>query len=247
MKKTIPIPEIIARCDEFFNAGKSAEVGEFLRSWRQKAQEYGDCGGELTIVNELIGHYRMNGDVSRGLEAVTDALELLELTGITGTVNGGTILLNGATALHSFGKNGKALELFQQAYSCYAENLPPDDLHFAGLLNNMSAVYADGGDFAAAAVCCQEAGDILQKEGKVLDFALTLVNLAQLHLRFAPDSPELSGILDKVMGCFDDPAVPKDGYYAHNCTKCAPVFSAAGQPEREAELLARAKEIYESA
>lgn len=247
MEKPIPIPEIIARCDEFFNAGKNAEAGEFLRSWRQKAHDSGDASAELSIVNELIGHYRMNGDAVRGLEAVASAEKLLGSTGAAETVNGGTILLNCATALHAFGKIEAAMEKFQSAYRCYAKNLPPDDLHFAGLLNNMSAVYADSGDFAAAKVCYLEAGEILLKEKKMMDHTLTLVNIAQLYLSFEPDSPEISAALDQAMKCFDDRSIARDGYYAHTCTKCAGVFGAAGRESDQKELLNRAKEIYERA
>ena len=245
MIEKIPVSEIIAKCDELFNAGRGAENGEYLVSWQRKAQKAGDFSGELSVVNELIGFYRMNKMAVPGITAVSRAQELILKTSISGTVSCGTILLNCASAMHSFGKVDEAKELFDLSYECYAKNLPPDDLLFAGLLNNMSSIYAEKGDFYSACACCKEAGDILQKEHKIMDLAVSLVNLAQIHLQFEPDSPELPGIFDRAMACFDSADVPLDGYYAHTCTKCAGVFGAAGRIDDEKELLRRAEVIYE--
>ena len=245
MSGKIPIPGIISECDRLFNAGKGAESGAYLEHWQREAAQCGDLSGELSVVNELVGFYRMNKLPEKGKQAVARALELIEKLDIADTVSGGTILLNCASALHSFAELDNAMELFNRSYAAYAKNLPQDDLNFAGLLNNMSSVYADKGDFHSAIICCIEAGEILHKENKIMDRAVTLVNMLQLHLRFETDSTEVHHLIAEAMKCFDDPAVPRDGYYAHTCTKCAEVFGAAGRKDHESELLKRAKEIYE--
>ena len=244
MSGKIPISEIIAECDKLFNLGKGSECGAYLLHWQKKAEQYGDDAGELSVLNELVGFYRMNKLPAEGRKTIARALELIGKTGIDDTVSCGTILLNCASALHSFGDLDKSMELFNRSYACYAKNLPPDDLNFAGLLNNMSSVYADNGDFHSAFACCQEACEILRKYGKSMDQAVTLVNMIQLNLRFGISSEETEKILRKAMECFDTPAVPRDGYYAHTCIKCAEVFGSAGRKDYEKELLNRAKNIW---
>ena len=245
MREKIPVSEIITKCDELFNAGKGAESGKYLLSWQLEAEKIGDFAGELSVVNELIGFFRMNKMPGEGMKAVSRAEELIRKNGISGTVSCGTILLNCASALHSFGKVDEAKKLFERSYECYAKNLPPDDLLFAGLLNNMSSIYVESGDFHSACACCKEAGEILQKKHKFMDLAVSLVNLAQIYLQFDPDSPELSIALDRAMACFDSPDVVHDTYYAHTCKKCAALFGDAGRPDDEKELLRRAEVIYE--
>ena len=74
----LDIKEIINRCDDFFNAGNTAAAGEFLREKLALARQLQNQGAELTILNELIGHYRMMSDPGRGINAINDAVFLLE-------------------------------------------------------------------------------------------------------------------------------------------------------------------------
>lgn len=237
----IPLPEIIAECDRLFNAEKTAELGEHLRKWREKARELEDLEGELSILSEMMGHYRMAGDRERGIPAVRDGFALLDRLGIAGSVSAGTILLNGATALKAFGETQEALTHYAEAFRCYGAHLDPNDWRFAGLLNNMAAAYAETGEFGRAEAYYNKALAVLKACGNLMDAAVTHVNLAQLYYQENPDQTEkIAGELDKAMACFDDPAVTYDGYYAHTCRKCASAFGFFGRPEDENELNARA-------
>jgi len=50
--------------------------------------------------------------------------------------------------------------------------------------------------------------------------------------------------LDRAWQLLDTPSLPRDGYYAFVCEKCAPVFGYYGYFAEEAKLTGRAKEIY---
>lgn len=240
----IPLPEILAECDAFFNSGNSSAVGETLRRWRSRARECGDTAGELTLLSELMGHYRMAGDALRGMAAVKDGFALIRQLGISGTVSAGTIFINGATALHSFGQTGAALEAFAEAEKCYTASLTANDRKFAGLFNNMAAVYAETSDFDRAEKYYLRAMDILSSPADLMDYAVTCVNLAQLYHRRDPEDPETGAMLDAAMLCFDHPGAVKDGYYAHTCSKCAAAFGELGRPGDEKDLNARAEAVY---
>lgn len=240
----IPLQEILARCDTLFNAEKSAEKGELLRFWRQKAREMGDTSGELSLLNELMGHYRMTGDVPRGLEAVRDGMALIDLLQIGRSLSAGTIFLNGATALHAFGESDKALELYERSYQNYTGHLSPGDERFAGLFNNMAAVYMSKGLFKKAEDFYLKALDVLNENRNSMDAAVTCLNLAQLYRSFLKDR----SLIDTMVSCardhFDAPGVERGSYYAHTCRKCASGFGALGYPEMEAELNERADRYY---
>lgn len=238
MDNTIPLDKIIARCDEFFNSGDTAGLGEHLRSWLAEAEKKGDLAAVLSILNELAGHYRMSGCRTRGMETVDRIIHLTALPQFRNTASTGTILINAATALHSFGEISRALELYLEAYRCYEVNLEENDPRFAGLFNNMASVYAAMNDPETAEAYYLAALDILHSAGNIMDTAVTHVNIAQLGFE-----QELQ--LENAWNCFNSPSAVRDGYYAHTALKCAPAFREMGHISRADELEKRAKEIYE--
>ena len=240
----IPLADILKECDKLFNSDRSAELGALLRAYRVKAQELGDRAGELSILNELIGYYRMAGDEQHGVLAVYDGIKLIDELGITKELSAGTIFLNAATALCSFGKTEEALQFYDKAHACYTANLAPGDVRFAGLFNNMASAMAAAGNFSAAEECYFKAVDILSSASSLMDLAVTYVNIAQLYYAKEKDDMMVSSSLDCAMICFNDPTVQQDGYYAHTCRKCAGAFGEMGRKDLEEELLSRAGRIY---
>ena len=243
-QRRIPMREIIAECDRLFNEERMYELGEHLRKWRAEAQAIGDREGELGLLSELMGHYRMQGDRERGLAAVRDGFALMGKLGIAGSVSAGTILINGATALQAFGEIDESLIYYKDAFRCYASHLDPNDWRFAGLLNNMAAAYAAKHDVKYAEAYYRKALGVLKACGNLMDAAVTHVNLAQMYAAEDRADPRIAAELDLAMACFDDPAAVHDGYYAHTCRKCASAFGPLGRPEIEAKLNRRADEYY---
>lgn len=243
-QKVIPLEDVIRRCDELFNANAPAALGEHLRFWRKAAQELGDKRSELSILSELMGHYRMSGQESLALQAVQDGLQLMRELDISGSVSCGTILINAATALQAFGKFTEALELYAEAFRCYSNHLAPEDWRFAGLLNNTAAAYAASGEFAHAQAYYNKALDVLTACGNLMDKAVTLVNLAQLYDQQNSGDERIGQMLDAAMACFNDPAAVHDGYFAHTCSKCASAFGLFGRLEDEILLKKYAGDFY---
>ena len=58
---------------------------------------------------------------------------------------------------------------------------------------------------------------------------------------------EVESLLDRALELLDTPSVPRDGYYAFVCEKCAPVFAYYGYFLADEDLRARAQEIYDRA
>ena len=238
----IPVEEIIRDCDRLFNEENTAGLGEHLRFWRRKALELGDKKGELSMLNELVGHYRMNRDEVRGRAAVEEALALIAALDIAQTLSAGTIFLNCATALQSFGSCQQAAALYQQAEACYQAHLAAEDERFAGLYNNMASVYVDTGAYDSAERCYGRALDILKKSGNQMDLAVTYINLAQLYDALDPEDTRIETLLDQAAACFDNAEI--NGYYAHTCRKCASALGYFGRFADEADLNQKADAFY---
>lgn len=240
----LDIQEIISRCDEFFNAGNTAGAGEFLREKLSLARQLQNQSAELTILNELIGHYRMMSDPDRGINAINDAACLLGNKEFDGIAAVGTIYLNIATALHSFNRNDEALKYYDMAHKEYRKQFPPEDISFAGLYNNMAAFHNSSGEFTAAENYYLAALDILQKHNNRCDAAVTCVNLAGLYAK-KEDFPLVETFLDCAMDFLSDPELPHNGYFAHSCLKCAPVFGEFDRKNDMEKLTSFAGEVYE--
>ena len=236
---------ITTECDKLFNAGNSAGVEALLLEHLSAAENNGHLYLQLFLQSELMGHFRMKGDTRRSLNAVEAGLTLLKQLPELDPVSRGTLQINAGTALSAAGKFDEALAVYQQARKSFAGVLKSNDYLQAGLLNNMASVYAAQADITSAEQCYLDALDILKSNQKYADSAVTCVNLAQLYAQRAQDDPLISVMLECTMEFLDTPALPRDGYYAHTCTKCIPVFEFLGETTRAAELRSRVKEIYE--
>ena len=53
--------------------------------------------------------------------------------------------------------------------------------------------------------------------------------------------------MDEALSLLDTPGIPRDGYYAFVCEKCAPAFEYYGYFLAAEDLKERAKRIYERA
>ena len=240
----IPVGKILQECDKLFNSNRSAEAGALLRAWRVRAQELGDKSGELTILSELMGHYRMAGDSEHGIAAVNDGVSLIEELKISDSLSAGTIYINAATALSAFGRFAEALELYQKASKCYTAHLESDDVRFAGLFNNMASVHLAAGDFSTAEELYLKSVELLSAKNSLMDLAVTYVNLAQLYFRNDPHDTIINVCFDCAMDCFNSPDAIRDGYYAHTCRKCASAFTLSGREDDANELNRRADLFY---
>ena len=241
----IPLEKVIAECDRLFNQEKKKELGEHLRFWRRRAAEMGDKKNELSLLSEMMGHYRMVRDEARAVAAVRDGAALISELGISDTVSAGTILINAATAMQSFGYAQESAVYYKQAENCYIKNLPPQDIRFAALYNNMASSFIDQGSFEQAEKYYLQAAEILKTAGQLMDLAVTFINLAQLYDGINPEDGKIEAYLDQARDCFDKKSVPHDGYYAHTCRKCASAFGYFGRFADEKELQERADKFYE--
>ncbi len=246
--KPVPQQRIIAKMDEYMSRRDYAGAERHLLYWLGEAKLGHDLRGELMLRGELVGHYRKTGDEAKAMENADEALRLLKALDFEGTISSGTTYVNIATACSAFGKNERALELFEKARKIYESAASTRADLLGGLYNNMALVLVSLGRF-------EEAFDLYEKALRImggvpgggLEQAITYLNMADaVEAQEGAEAGEkrISGLLDKAAALFDETDAPRDGYYAFVCEKCAPSFSYYGYFLTAEDLAQRAKTIY---
>ena len=246
---SIPVNRVIEKLDEYLNQNDYPAAEKHLQYWLAEAEASRDQRGKLSVLNEQIGLYRKLERETEALQAADAALTLAKELGMENTITMGTTLVNAATAYKAFGRATEALPLYRQAEDIYMENLPADDPRLAGLYNNMAVTVVELGNFLDAEEFYAQAMDIMAKqEHGEAELAITWCNMADLaakELGLDEGEARIGECLEKALALLDTPGLPRNGYYAFVCEKCAPTFGYYGWFAVEEDLRNRAKEIYE--
>ncbi len=246
--RSIPQQRVIAKMDEYMSRRDYAGAERHLLYWQEEARQGGDLRGELLVANELIGHYRKTGERNKALNAIETALRLLEELDFGGTISAGTTYVNAATALNAFGENERALALFEKARAVYESGADTEPRLLGGLYNNMALACVSLERYdEAAALYDMAMAQMGRAENGALEQAITCQNMANLvEARDGMERGEqdIFALMDRAAALLADPAVPRDGYYAFVCEKCAPTFEYYGYFAEAERLNGEAKRIY---
>ena len=249
--KPVPQQRIMEKVDEYMSRRDYAGVERHLLYWLEEAKLGHDLRGELMIRNELIGHYRKTSERDKAFPQAEAALQLLDALGFEGTITAGTTCVNAATAYQAFSEHEKALAVFERARKNY-EAIPkvaPELL--GGLYNNMALTLVSMKRFSEANALCEKAIETMAKVPHgALEQAITYLNMANAaeEEKGLLDAAEaIDAYLQKAQELLDTPDIPRDGYYAFVCEKCAPTFEYYGWFSAANELNARARAWYERA
>ena len=247
----IPVSRIIEKLDSYLNRNDYGAAERHLCYWLSEAEAGSDMRGKLTVLNEQIGLYRKTGKKKECLEVITTALELSDSLGIENSATYGTTLVNAATGYKACGMAKEALPLYRRAKTVYEAVLDQNDGRLAGLYNNMALTLTELKEFREAEELFHQAMAILEKQKNgELEIAITCLNLADLvaaESGLEAGENEIEKLLLKAEELLDTESLPRDGYYAFVCEKCAPVFGYYGYFLTEQELVRRAREIYDRA
>ena len=245
----LDIKRIIAELDKLLYSGDDTAAGEFLDRWCAKAAEVGDWRSELTLQSELMGYHRRTNDEKSALNAVNRGLEIIKDHRLGSTISGATILLNAATTLKAYGMADRSIPMFIQVCRVYASTLDPLDYRFGGLYNNMALALVDEKQYDEARRYYEKALAVMAnvRYGQ-LEQAITYLNLADLataELGLLESEDQVNDYLDRAEALLETPEVPRNGYYAFVCEKCAPTFRYFGRFAYADELKQRSDAIYE--
>ncbi len=247
----VDLRRCITRLDEYLNRNDYPAARRHLDYWRQEALAGRDWRGLLSIENERMGLLRKMGDQSAALEAALEARELVSRAGLENTVTAATTELNIGTVYKNFQRAREALPCYEAAREIYERELDPADGRMGGLYNNMALALTDLGRYAEARELFEKALGIMEAQPNgALEMAVTelnLANLAEAEQGLLEAEPEIETRLDRARALLERSELPRNGYYAFTCEKCASSFGYYGRFADAAELKQRAEEIYAGA
>jgi len=245
---TVPQGRIMEKLDEYMARRDLAGAERHLLYWLAEARAGGDERGEFLIRNELMGHYRKTGNRERAIENAEAALALAERLGFGESTGGATAFVNAATVYDAFGEPGRALPLFERARGIYTRLLPPGDARLGGLYNNMGLALTDLRRFGEAYEAYQRALSVMRQcENGALEEAVTQLNIAnavEAEHGLERGAEKIEQCLELAEALLEQPELPRNGYYAFVCEKCAPTFAYYGYFALAEELERRAEAIY---
>ena len=246
---SIPVARVIEKLDEYFSRNDYAGAERHLLYWKNEAEIGFDNRGRFSVLNELMGLYRKTSQKEKAFLTVNETLDTLKILENEESVSAATAYLNAATVYKAFGEPEKSLELFKRSSKIYENQLKKDDGRLGGLYNNFALTLVDLKRFEEALALFNKALDTMKYvENGELEQAITYLNIADLYEKMngmENAENEINKCLDTAEKLLDTEHIPKNGYYAFVCEKCAPTFLYYGRFAFSNQLMKRAKEIYE--
>ena len=247
--RPVPVDRIQRKLLEYEDASDWTGAERHLKYWLAEAEMNRDRRGQLMLHNELMGFYRKQGRKEEAFFHAKTADALVSDLQMEETVTAGTTWVNAGTVREAFGDPVGGLDCFEKAQENYEKNLPENDGRLGGLYNNMALALTSCGRWTEAKEMFLKALRVMeQQEHGGPEQAITWLNMADaLEAELGPEeAAEYTGeYLDRAAELLDAPDLPRNGYYAFVCEKCAPVFGHYGYFAEEAELRKRVEEIRE--
>lgn len=234
--------EFIEGLDALFAVNDGDGAGEYLLKWHKKAMEEDNWPLMVTVLNEMLGYYRSNGDEERAMDAVAQILELIKKQGLENNGDVGTIYINVGTTLCRFCHYEEGVKYYEMA----EEKLKNCDNPYilASLYNNSAAAREASNDMEAAITQYEKSLELLGKLPDCINFAaITYANMANCY-ESMKNKDKVKECIDKMDAILESKEVVHDSGYASVCIKCASLHFNLGNRERCDELTARAEEIY---
>lgn len=213
MRDRMNLNQVMAELDNLFTQERIGEVPQFLEEHIEQARTEGAKDVMLTLYNECIGFYRETGQYDKSIESCHKAKALMEEMGLGGTLPYATTLLNIANAHRAAGRLQESLAFYNEVRPIYVAKLKEDDMYFAGLYNNLSLLYQEMGDFAAAKEQLENALEIVtHRKDAAFEVAVTQANLANTCIELGQDD-EAKARAEEAIRIFEEIGVD-DAHYS---------------------------------
>lgn len=176
------INNVLNQLQHFFATGQINRVENFLQEQYEIAKKEEDESCALSILNELIGYYRVTTQFDKALKVIEDIRSLIIKMGLQDTLGEGTSLLNIATVYRAMGRYEDAGSCYQKAEQIYDNVLDESDYRMAGLYNNFSLLYQEMGDYESAVTYLKKALPIIIAiPDSFIQQAVSYTNLGQVY------------------------------------------------------------------
>lgn len=229
------IDQVLEQLDNLFAQHKVDLVEDFLLRSIEEAQMEGDISSMITLLNEIIGHYRETGEFDKSIASCRQVLFLMDEAGLKGSVAYATTLLNVANACRAAGLLRESMIYYQEVKGVYEQKLAPEDFRYASLYNNMSLLFQEMGDYESACDCLKRALSIVALYGEArIEMAVTYTNLAASQLKLGQYQEAIDN-LKKAFSIFEMDE-DKDYHYSGALSAMGEAQYMAGNLEESARF-----------
>ena len=226
------IQRILDKYDRLMDSKEFEEAGRHLNYWVGEAETENDDRSAFTLLNELVGFYRMQGAKEETIKAIKKLLAKTDSMGLSDTVSGGTAYVNAATGYKSADMPEEALSLYRKALTVYERDLKPDDTRLCALYNNMAITLSSLKEYDEAYSYYNKALELLNNiPDSENEKAITYLNLADLsELRLEAELAEeaILKYVQKAKELLDMSFNKKSSGFIFTAEKCIPDFKYHG-------------------
>ena len=244
---SLPMGRITEKLDDYVNRGEFSAAARHLDYWLSEARYNGDKRGEFSILNEMMGFWRKQGNSEKAFGSLEEALIVMRRLDMEDSLSAATCYVNCGTVCTAFGQPERALGYFEKAKAIYEGHSSADSAYLGGLYNNMALAMTDCGRYVDAMESFGRALEAMEKvPSSQVQRAVTLMNMADCVALMKGEDVSFSDIQGYVRGAMElmeDPQTVRDGYYAWECARLAPGFDYYGFGEYASELSARSETI----
>lgn len=199
--------------DSLYAQGELEQAESCLDQWLTETLEERNYPAALTFFNEMEGLLRTTGRAQDAADISDQALELIGIMGLNGTVHHATTLQNGATANRVAGNLDKALDMYIRAVEIYRYTGNTNSYQMASLYHNMSHIYQEKCQHSTALAFLENALDLVSaQEDSEPEIATTYTCMALSHMALN-DMEKAEDKLTKAMQYYDTDAGKQDGHY----------------------------------
>lgn len=226
------IQRILDKYDRLMDEKEFEEAGRHLNYWVAEAEAVKDDRSAFTLLNELVGFYRMQGMKAESLSAIDRLLKVTEQMNLNDTVSGATAYINAATGYKSIDMAEEALPLYEKALVIYTRDLTSSDTRISALYNNMALTLMALEDYERSREFFLKALDILtENENSENEQAITLLNLADLAEKTMSQEEaegKIAEYIEKAKEKLDESFLKKNSGFKFTAEKCIPAIKYHG-------------------
>ncbi len=178
------IKKVLEKADSLYAANEPAQACAYMEACLEQARGERDWMAELTLLNELMGHYRRISKFDRAWQYAYPAIELAEKYGVGETTNGVTTYLNVANVYRGCKKYPEAMKLYMKVEAVYKRENLQGDYRLVGLYNNMCVASMEAGNIDNAMAYGEKAIEIAKDiPGAEEECAIVYCNLAAMQMQ----------------------------------------------------------------
>ena len=229
--------------DSLYTEGDLEQAEYYLDKWIMESLETRNYPATLTFFNEMEGLLRTTGRAEDAAEVGEQALELINMMGLDGSVHHATTLQNVATANRVAGNLDKAQDMYIRAAEIYRYLGYRETYEMASLYHNLSHIQQEKNQHKTALMYLETAFDIISSlPENEAELATTKICMALSYMALE-ELEKAKNHLDDAFEYYESETGQNDGHYGSALSALAEFHWHKNEFEKTIETFEKALEF----